>query len=171
MNATKKIKLTTIFYSTVLFKIKYTISVVLNAKKKNTKSFLFYDKEQKMCCYVDWCYRAKERKVRLSDLTPEYKPKLSSEYYQNLKRDISINGLDLDKGVITVKKNNNIIDGHHRYFLLKEIFGDDHEITVIELLDRYNVILHYIFLLFIIKPIKLIYRCARLILSNILRYL
>jgi hypothetical protein len=153
------------------YTIKKILSIVLNAKKRNTKSFLFYDKNENMCCYIDWCYRAKERKVRLSDLTPEYKPKLFSEYYQSIKKDMTINGLNLDKGVITVKKNNNIIDGHHRYFLLKEIFGDDYEITVIELLDRYNVILHYIFLLFIIKPIKLIYRCARLILSNILRYL
>jgi hypothetical protein len=139
------------------YTVRKILSIVLNAKKRNTKSFLFYDKNENMCCYIDWCYRTKERKVRLSELIPEYRPNLSSEYYQKIKSDISINGLDTNKGVITVKKNN-IIDGHHRYFILKELFDDDYEITVIELLDRHNVILHYSFLFFIIKPIKLFYR-------------
>lgn len=141
----------------VSYNLKKLLSIVLKAKKTNKKSFLFYDKDENMCCYVDWCYRVKERRVKLSDLIPEYKPNISTEYYQFIKKDIIENGLDNKKGVITIKKNNSIIDGHHRYFILKEIFGCDYEITAIEFLDNHNVILHYVFLFLIIKPIKIIY--------------
>lgn len=144
------------------YSLKKILSIVLKAKKKHTKYFLFYDKSENMCCYVDWCYRTKEKSVKLSELIPEYTPKISSEYYTKIKEDILKNGFDYKKGLITVEKLN-IIDGHHRYFILKDIFDDEHEITVLEILDRHNLILHYLFILFI-KLLKLIFRLIHLFL-------
>lgn len=144
------------------YSLKKTLLIVLKAEKTRTKHFLFYDEDANMCCYVDWCYKTREKLVKLSELTPEYKPNISSEYYIKIKEDIINNGFDYTKSFITVK-NLDIIDGHHRYFILKEIFGENHEISVLEILDRHNVILHFLFIFLFIKPIKIILKLLKLI--------
>lgn len=144
------------------YSLKKILSIVLKAKKTKSSYFLFYDKEANMCCYVDWCYKTQEKSVKLSELIPEYKPKISSEYYTKVKKDIQEKGFDYKKGLITVEKLN-IIDGHHRYNILKEIYGGNHEIKVLEILDRHNLILHFLFIFLGIKPIKITVKLLKLI--------
>ncbi len=48
--------------------------------------------------------------------------------------DISSKKFSENKGEILVDRNNKIIDGHHRVFLLKKYYGDDYTITIEKLL-------------------------------------
>lgn len=48
--------------------------------------------------------------------------------------DISSKKFSDNKGEILVDRNNKIIDGHHRVFLLKKYYGDEYIITIEKLL-------------------------------------
>lgn len=48
--------------------------------------------------------------------------------------DISSKKFSNNKGEILVDRNNKIIDGHHRVFLLKKHYGDEYIITIEKLL-------------------------------------
>jgi len=48
--------------------------------------------------------------------------------------DISSKKFSENKGEILVDRNNKIIDGHHRVFLLKKYYGDEYIITIEKLL-------------------------------------
>ena len=160
------------------YSLKKILSIVLNAKRreigdtiKTKQAFLFYDKEEKMCCYYDWCYEVTEHKMKLSELQPEYKPNISTPFYVYLRNEIEKNGLDITKGVITIKDKNNIADGHHRYFILKELYGVDYEITVFRPVKKYNFIRHYIFLFTIIPLIKVSYKIITFFSPQIKKFL
>jgi hypothetical protein len=150
------------------YSIKKILSIVLKTKKIKSGHFLFYDKDNHMLCDTDWCYRVKEKRVKLSELTIKSRPKISTDYYIKIKEDIANRGFDYSKGYITTRKSV-IANGHHRYLILHELFGDDYEIDVLEFLDIKNATLHYIFLfLFMfgfIKPIKAIYKFLKSIIN------
>jgi hypothetical protein len=124
-----------------------------------------------MLCDTDWCYRVKEKRVKLSELKIRSRPSISSDYYVKIKEDIAKKGFNYSKGYITTRKSV-IANGHHRYLILHELFGDDYEIDVLELLDIKNAVLHYIFLFLfifgIIKPIKIFYKFLKSIIWLIL---
>jgi hypothetical protein len=139
------------------YSIKKILSIVLNSKKPKSGNFLFYDKDSNMSCHSYWCYRVKEIDIKLSEITPDYKPRINTKFYLKLKEEIKEKGFDYTKGYISTK-NLKILNGNHRYFILKELYGDEHKIKILETVDRYNFILHSLFLIFIINPMKIIYR-------------
>lgn len=60
-----------------------------------------------------------------------------------LKKNILINGFDYKKSFIIISKYNEIINGHHRYCALLEIFGPEHEIIVKK--KKTSKFVHYLF--------------------------
>lgn len=144
---------------------KKILSIISKAKKPKAKSFLFHDKKENMLCFTYWCYRVEEKKMKLSELKPQHTPNISSKFYKNILQDIKTNGFDYNKGIIIVRKENLISDGHHRYTIMKKVFGLNYEVSVLKILDDYNPILHYLYLTFVIKPITLIYRLILLLIE------
>lgn len=143
------------------YSIKKILNIVITAKKPKTKSFLFYDREKKVCCYTYWCYNVREEKMKLSELKPQYVPlDFHKDFYKKMKEELKNGGFDYEKGIITMKyRGENIIgDGHHRYFIMKDLFGPDYEVTTVKIIDKYNPWLHFLFINLIIKPIRLLYR-------------
>lgn len=65
------------------------------------------------------------------------KPKKNIQYnskkydWVGLTNSIKLNGFKPEKyGYMTISKNNYCLNGHHRYTVLKELYGDDYEIFV-----------------------------------------
>lgn len=136
------------------------LSIVIKSKNKKGDTFLFYDEKEKVCCFTYWCYNVQKNKIKLSELIPQYTPmNLNIDYYKKIKTEIKDNGFDYNKSIITIKygTENIIVDGHHRYFILKDLFGEEYEIFAIKIADNYNQLFHILFVVLIIKPIKLLY--------------
>jgi hypothetical protein len=137
---------------------------VVTGKKQKLKSFLFYDQVQNVICDTYWCYNTEEVRMKLSEITPQYDPSINGKKYKLLAEDMKANGLNYKKGMITIKINSdNVIgDGNHRYKILKQIYGPDYEISVLKIKDKFNPLLHLLFVYSIIKPLRLIYKLLRL---------
>jgi len=71
---------------------------------------------------------SKIRRVKLKDLKPCGKVKWTSKQLA-MKSEI-ISSYSARKGVITISKDNEILDGNHRYYILIEHYGGEHEIIV-----------------------------------------
>jgi hypothetical protein len=63
--------------------------------------------------------------------------------------DILERGFDYSKGHIYVTSENVVMDGHHRYFILKKHFDDSLLVTVYRLTDVKNRYFHVVKLLII----------------------
>ena len=68
-------------------------------------------------------------KIKLIDIKPTKKNTHWSQKQLNMIESIS-NHYDENMSLISVAKHNEIIDGHHRYKILSDKFGDNYEITV-----------------------------------------
>lgn len=68
-------------------------------------------------------------KIKLIDIKPTKKNTRWSQKQLNMIQSIS-NHYDENISLISVTKHNEIIDGHHRYKILSDKFGDNYEITV-----------------------------------------
>lgn len=132
------------------------LKIVLNSKKDIDKNSLFYDETDNLFCSNFWCYQITKNKIKLSELIPKYVPDLENIIYKKITNEIKEFGFDYSKGYIVIHKNK-IIDGNHRYFILKKLYGLDHEIIVLKILNNFNPLLHMIFIFFFIKPIKITY--------------
>lgn len=67
-------------------------------------------------------------KVKLKDLK-----KVNGVKWTNKQLDMKVdilNGYDSNKGIITISKDYKILDGNHRYLILIEHYGGEHEIEV-----------------------------------------
>lgn len=139
--------------------------MIMRSEKKDGRSFSFCDEEENFCCGRFWCYNVKKINIKLSELKPAYKPNINRKKYKKITDEIKEFGFDYSKGYITIQPNSeNIIgDGHHRYFILKNIYGMDYEIVVFKFLDQYNILGHLFFIYFFMKPIKIFYDTLRLI--------
>jgi hypothetical protein len=66
--------------------------------------------------------------VKLKDLKPISNIRWEEKHY-NIKDDV-INNYDIKKGIITITKDNKILDGNHRYYTLLEHYGNNYQIMV-----------------------------------------
>jgi hypothetical protein len=71
---------------------------------------------------------SKIRRVKLKDLIPRREVKWTSRQL-GLKEEI-IRSYNARKGIITISKDNEILDGNHRYYILIEHYGGEHEVIV-----------------------------------------
>jgi hypothetical protein len=59
-------------------------------------------------------------------------------------------------GYITISKNGTLLDGHHRYTVLKNLYGENYEIKVIRnQMNYFTIVLFSIVILICMLPIKL----------------
>lgn len=88
----------------------------------------------------------KETKIKLGDITP---PKCIgwNDYQISLIDDIVLN-YDYKKSAIKISKDNKIIDGKHRYCILLEVYGEEHEIVVKKLNLPINIFYVFVFMFF-----------------------
>ena len=122
----------------------------------------YYEQISGMSCFNLWCYRVTEENVKLSDLKLQIETTGMSNYHKKIDLDILENGFDYNKGMITVTSDNLIGDGHHRYLILKKHFGIDYEIKVRKIWNVRNPFLHFLFITFIVRPLKFISYLLRL---------
>jgi hypothetical protein len=71
---------------------------------------------------------SKIRRVKLKDLKPRREVKWTSRQLA-MKPEI-ISSYNARKGIITISKDNEILDGNHRYYILIEHYGGEHEVIV-----------------------------------------
>lgn len=67
-------------------------------------------------------------RVKLKDLKPRKEVKWTSKQVA-MKPEI-ISSYNVRKGVITISKDNEVLDGNHRYYILIEHYGGEHEVIV-----------------------------------------
>jgi len=70
----------------------------------------------------------KRTRIKLKELKPRKKIEWTDK--QRAMTNDVISFYDTDKGIITVSKYNEILDGNHRYLILINHFGGEHEIEV-----------------------------------------
>ena len=70
----------------------------------------------------------KETKIKIGDLIST--KKLNFKKAKVTSHEIESKGYDPKKGKILIDKNNKIIDGHHRTFLIKTYHGPEYKILV-----------------------------------------
>lgn len=68
------------------------------------------------------------KKIKLGDLVSVRKIKWTTEQVE-MTSDV-INNYDTKKGIIKISKDNKILDGNHRYEILMNHYGCEHEIEV-----------------------------------------
>lgn len=73
-------------------------------------------------------WRYKRIKIKLKELKPRKQIEWNKEQIK-MSEDV-ISFYDTNKGIITVSKCNEILDGNHRYSILINHFGSEHEIEV-----------------------------------------
>ena len=71
---------------------------------------------------------SKIKRVKLKDLEPRRGVKWTKRQL-GLKDEI-IRSYNSRKGVITISKDNEILDGNHRYYILIEHYGGEHKVIV-----------------------------------------
>lgn len=121
------------------------IKVVLSQKYVGN-NFVHHEKDY--YCNEWWCHTAKYEELPLSELkTFRNNIQLKKKHYF-IQDDIVKNGFDYKMGHIIVTSKNFIINGHHRYKILKDNFGENYKITVIKLLDVNNIYVLFFKLLF-----------------------
>lgn len=100
-------------------------------------------------CNKWWCNSIKINTVLLSEIKSNLKPVHLEVYHKQIEYEILERGFDYKKGHIHLTSKNVIIDGHHRYFILKKHFDDSLQITVYNLTDVNNRYVYAFKLLFI----------------------
>lgn len=74
--------------------------------------------------------KCREIIVKLKDLKARQERKLEWSKKQLKMVESVIESYDTNKGIIKVSKYNEVLDGNHRYWILKNHYGEDHEILV-----------------------------------------
>ena len=107
-------------------------------------------------CNKWWCNSIRVDTVYLSEIKSSLKSVHFEPFHHQIEYDILERGFDYSKGHIYVTSKNVIIDGHHRYFILKKHFDDSLLITVYRLMDVDNRYLYFLKLLFIHGILKIV---------------
>ena len=71
---------------------------------------------------------SKVTRVKLKDLKPRREVKWTSKQLA-MKSEI-IRSYNPRKGIITISKDNEVLDGNHRYYILIEHYGGEHKVIV-----------------------------------------
>jgi len=71
---------------------------------------------------------SKKISIKLKELTPRRNISWTKKQIE-MTSDV-INSYDIKKGIISVSKNNEVLDGNHRYTILINHYGGEHEIEV-----------------------------------------
>jgi hypothetical protein len=101
-------------------------------------------------CNQWWCHNAKYETIPLSELKTFRNGVQLKKKHFFIQDDIVKNGFDYNMGYIIATSKGLIMNGHHRYKILIDNFGKDHQITIIRLLDVNNVYF-YVFKLFLTR--------------------
>lgn len=125
---------------------KEKLKIIINKRYPSPK-FIRHDGEY--FCNKWWCNPIKIETVLLSEIKSNLKSVQFEPYHKQIEYEILEKGFDYKKGYIYLTSKNVIIDGHHRYFILKKNFDDSLQITVYKLMDVNNRYFHLVKLLFI----------------------
>lgn len=105
--------------------------------------------------------RLKDIKFGRFDRPKKTIPDNDKEYnWTKLVDSIKKEGFTPEKyGYITISKDGYCLNGHHRYTVLKELYGENYEIKVFRKKMYYlpEVILHLFFYIIIVKPISFLF--------------
>lgn len=127
-------------------KIKVTLSQIYvgdNFKPHNKEYY----------CNEWWCHKIKYETIPVSKLKVQTSKIKMEPIHFYIQDDIIENGFDYRMGHIIVTSKNVIMNGHHRYKILIDNFGEEHQITVVKLLDVSSLKIY--FLKFIINRLLL----------------
>lgn len=95
-------------------------------------------------CNKWWCHKVQISTIPLSEIKSNIKSiQLNEPIYRQIEYEILEKGFDYNKSHIYVTSKKYIVDGHHRYFILKKHFDDSLLITVYiltEMNSRYSYI-------------------------------
>lgn len=108
------------------------IKVVLSQKYVGNN---FKPHDGEYYCNEWWCHKVKYETVKLSELKTTRNKIDLNERHLYIQNDILNNGFDYNMGYIIVTSKNVIMNGHHRYKILMDNFGEDYQITIVKLLD------------------------------------
>ncbi len=102
--------------------------------------------EDDFYCNKFWCHKGKLVTVELCEIENNIKSIKFNNTQRKIEYDILERGYDYNMGYIVVNKHNKIMDGYHRFLILKRHFNDSHQITVLKLSKVGNI-----FPIFLIK--------------------
>jgi len=118
--------------------------IKLLVDKRYVSEFLKKHKDEYFCNKW-WCHKIQISTLHLSEIKSSLKIlDLIDPLYKQIEKEILEKGFDYNKSYIYVSNKKYIIDGHHRYFILKKHFEGTFLITVFVLTDmnsRYLYIL------------------------------
>ena len=112
--------------------------------KRYTSIFLKHYKNDYFCNKW-WCHKVEIVTIPLSEIKSRIKSMpLDEPVHRLIEHEILMSGFDYSKSHIYVNSKKYIVDGHHRYFILKKHFDDSYMITDFVITDIDNVFF-YIF--------------------------
>lgn len=109
-------------------------------------------------CNKWWCHKVEIISLPLSDIKPYVKRSfVNTPYYKQIEAEILEKGFDYNKSHIYLSSDNFIMDGHHRFEILKRNFEDSFSINVYRLTEMKSILFFVIKMSFIHLFVK-IYR-------------
>jgi hypothetical protein len=90
-------------------------------------------------CNRWWCHKVIFEIIPISKIKSNIKNINLHPSHSMIEYDILNNGYDYSKGFIKINSEYKIIDGHHRYFILKTHFKDDFKIKVLKMVNVKNI--------------------------------
>lgn len=125
---------------------KEKLKIIINRKYPTPK---YQRHKGEYFCNKWWCNSIKIETISLSEIKSSLKSIPFKPYHRQIEYEILEKGFDYKKGHIYLTSENIIIDGHHRYFILKKNFDDSLIITVYKFMDVNNRYFYLFKLLFI----------------------
>lgn len=95
--------------------------------------------ESDFFCNKWWCHRGRLDTINLSDIKTDVSSVRLKPHHAVIEYNILDRGYDYNMGYIVVNKNNRIMDGYHRVFILRKHFDDSYKITVLKLPNVGNI--------------------------------
>ncbi len=108
-------------------------------------------------CNKWWCHEGNLVTIPLSEIKSKVKSVQLTVTHRRIEYEILERGYNYNMGYIVVNRNNQIMDGYHRYHILKKHFDDTLQITIIRLPEVGNIFPIFISKMFVFHIISKIY--------------
>lgn len=123
--------------------MKFIEKLKLISEKKYNHDVLKKHKEN-IFCNKWWCYETEIEELTLDSIEPGVVSVKFNQIHDEIRKDIIKKGFDYDKGFIVISSSDIILDGHHRYFILKDEFGGNFKIKVLRILNSDKIMPNFI---------------------------
>lgn len=135
--------------------------VKLLVDRRYTSEFLKRHRDEYFCNKW-WCHKVQISTLQLAEINSSLKHMdLSEPVHRQLEHEILERGFDYNKSYIYLSNKKYIVDGHHRYFILKKHYDGTLPITVFiltEMNSRYVYVLKMLIVHLFVNIYRFLFR-------------